>query len=219
MPVRPIKKTNNYFISTEGFVFKIVDGKEIICTPKQTPISKEIQVFINNKPYNLLYLMMEYFIGDINQNQSYKFTITKELTIPANSIIIKNRLAKEDLLPPEVADMFKYKCHAKASSANSRHEQKISPVDVYKTLAVHDFKCVYCNTCLHPNNWHLDHFNSIHKGGHNMFENIVPSCGVCNIMKGALDGFQFYKRCKMVVQNYLFKDNVSIDAHKPKVTL
>lgn len=213
MPFKPIKKTNNYFISSAGYVFKIENGKEIVCKPTRTPISGEVQVFINNKAYNLLYLMIEYFKGDIFQNQSFRFKVDKDLRIPEGSIIIRTALGKNGLSPKEESDMMLYKCHIKASSANGRHHQKVSPIDIYKSLLLHDFKCVYCGRPIHPNNWHLDHFNSLHKGGQNIFENIVPSCPVCNTMKGSLEGHQFYKRCKTIVENYLFKNNVSPNAY------
>lgn len=137
-----------------------------------------------------------------------KFTVTKDLRIPFNSIIITPALGKGILSAAEEAKMYRYKCEMKASAANSRCGDKISRLDVYKTLSIHGFKCVYCGYVFNPGNWHLDHFASISKGGKNKLENIVPSCDVCNIMKGAMDGHQFYARCLQITKNYMFKSTI-----------
>ena len=101
--------------------------------------------------------------------------------------------------------MFQYKCFEKANSANSRSEQKISATEVYKVLQVCSKKCVYCQSKLHPNDWHLDHFTSLSTGGKNIFENLVGSCSRCNLMKGSLDGWQFYSKCLSIVANFIYK--------------
>ena len=51
-------------------------------------------------------------------------------------------------------------------------------------------KCWYCGTELNEKNWHVDHFEPINRvGGEIMnperdtFENKVPACPSCNIMK------------------------------------
>jgi 5-methylcytosine-specific restriction endonuclease McrA len=68
-----------------------------------------------------------------------------------------------------------------------------------------NFKCVYCNKNLKEKNWHLDHFQALSTGGNNSLENLVSSCARCNIMKGNLDGYGFYKKCQEIVNNSLFK--------------
>jgi hypothetical protein len=208
MPVYPLLKTRNYFISSEGFVFKIENGKEVRVQPYQTKKSKEVCVFIDKKPYNLLHLMIQHFIGNLKITDKLKFTITKDLTIPLNSIIIKPALGKVGGLTPEQeAEMFKYRCSFKANAANSRCEHKLTTVQVYTTLLIHEFKCIYCGEKIKPTNWHLDHFTAVSKGGRNILENIVPSCAECNMMKGAMDGQQLFVRCIRILKNYMFRDS------------
>lgn len=212
MPHLPIKKTRNYFISTAGYVFKIENGKEVKCKVTKTPNTKEIRIFIEKKQCSLLYLMIEYFIGDLKPSDIVRFTANKDLEIPLTSIRI-TKATGGNLSPEEEAQMFKFKCDFKARSANMRCDDKITTAAVYKVLAISGFKCVYCSDTLHPNSWHLDHFTSISRGGKNMLENLVASCGTCNIMKGALDGRQFYKKCKQIVENYLFKKESESGCH------
>lgn len=205
MPFKPLLKTKNYFISTAGYVFRVENGREIICKPSQTPNTKEVQVFVNGKPYNLLYLMIEHFRGEIKVTDKIKYTIDKDLRIPETSIIIKSAVGKNEVITAEQeAGMYNYKCYLKANSANARSEQKITGFEVYRALCACNFKCVYCGAKLTPHNWHLDHYIPLSKTGRNVFENLVASCSVCNKMKGSLDGLQFYSKCKRIVEKFSF---------------
>ncbi len=44
--------------------------------------------------------------------------------------------------------------------------------------------CIYCGNNLNPfNNFHIEHFHPISKGGKNDIENLFPSCQKCNMRK------------------------------------
>lgn len=209
MPTLPLLKFTNYFINTNGEIFKIVNGREVRVLPYRTPKSKDIIVVVENKPYNLLHLMTQHFHAtQLKITDRVRFKVTKDLRIPAGAIRITDSLGLNGLTREEEAKMYRYKCELKASAANARCEDKISRIDVYRTLSIHGFKCVYCGYFFHAANWHLDHFASISKGGKNKLENIVPSCDVCNIMKGAMEGNQFYTRCLQITRNYMFKSTI-----------
>lgn len=206
--VHQIRGTKNYFISEAGFVFKIENGKEVKVKPRLTPKSKEVRVFIDNRDYNLLNLMIEYFIGDLKPTDTIRHKVNKDLEINLTSIKIRPALGNSGLSRERESLLNKYNCQIKATSANARAIDKITGIEVLKTLEVSDFKCVYCNTDLKPHNFHLDHFQSFFKGGKNVFANLVASCNRCNIMKGALEGKEFYLHCKRVAEKYLYKSDI-----------
>ena len=212
MATHLIKGTRNYFISSQGYVFKIENGKEVRCKPRLTPKSKEVMVFIDGKDYNLLYLMIEYFFGEIKPTDTIKHTVNKDLEINYTSIKIRTATGNDELSAHEEKLMSDFNCQIKANSANSRAMDKITGIEVLKVLQVSNFKCVYCGTELHPKKFHLDHFQSLHKGGKNVFANLVASCNRCNIMKGALEGKEFYLSCCRIAKNYFYKDDIP----KPK---
>lgn len=43
--------------------------------------------------------------------------------------------------------------------------------------------CYYCGCKIKEDDFHVDHFIPIAKGGTNDFENLVPSCKICNQAK------------------------------------
>lgn len=203
MPTHLIKSTTNHFVSSAGYVFKIINGKEFKLTPFFNNDKSELYVSINKKNVNLLYLMIEYFDLKYTPNDSLKFKITKELEIPLGSIII-NPIAID--VSDEDENIIKaYRCADKASSANARCQEKISPLQVLSVLNSNKFTCIYCATELKPKDWHLDHYYPVSKGGKNVIGNLVSSCSTCNRMKGAQTGEQFYSQCKSIVKNFLFK--------------
>lgn len=203
--VKPLLKFHNYFIHSDGYVFKTELNKEEIVKARQTTKSKEVFIAIEGKQYNLLNLMIQHFIGDLNADDRVRFKISPGLKINLSSIIIKKSIGSSLLTPENEATLYNFKCDQKASSANSRCVEKLTAVEVFRTLSIHQFKCVYCGIDLIHGHWHLDHFKSIARGGKNVLENVVPSCGVCNIMKGVLEGDQFFNMCKTVANNYMFK--------------
>jgi len=212
MKTHLIKGTRNYFISSNGYVFKVEKGKEIRCKARLTPKSKEVRVFVNGKDCNLLYLMIEYFFGEIKPTDSIKFKINKNLEISYNSIRIRSAIGNDKLSAHEEKLLFDFNCHIKATSANARAMDKITGIEVFKVLQISDFRCVYCGCQLHPKTFHLDHFQSLHKGGKNRFRNLVASCNICNLMKGAMDGNEFYAMCKKIVSKYLYANNLPIES-------
>lgn len=217
MPFKQLFKLPNYFISSAGYVIKISQGKEVIVRTYKTRRSKDVFVEIEKKHYNLLHLMVQHFHGDIKFNHSIKFKVDKDLRIPLSSIRIREAVGKNGLNKEDEAILYNFKCDLKANSSNSRCEQKLTAIDVFRTLSIHQFKCIYCLAELTPNTWHLDHFKAISTGGKNIIENIVPSCFVCNTMKGALEGDQFYTWCKKISNNYMFKDSIFLN-YKPQTT-
>ncbi len=205
MPHVQLKKYPNHFISSAGYVFKIENGKERELKARKAKRSKKVFVMIERKEYELVNLMMEYFEISSTPYDKIYYTFNSEGRIPLSSIRIKQFLNKTELSENDEKLMFKYCCDIKSNAANARATEKITPVQVFYSLKIHDFRCVYCGISVQYNNWHLDHFSALSKSGKNVFENIVPSCSSCNIAKGALDGNQFYKLCKAVSENYKFK--------------
>jgi 5-methylcytosine-specific restriction endonuclease McrA len=204
MATKKINFASNYFISEAGYVFKVEKTKEIILPIHKKPHTVNPFVYIMDKPYDLLYLMIEHFNIHITPHDSIRYKLSKNNTMPLNSIkIIKTK--KTYLLEDNDAKIFNdYKCNEKATSANLRCEFKISGNDVLAVLKLYEFSCVYCSKKLKNAPWHLDHFYPLSKGGKNKIENIVPSCPRCNVMKGDLDGMQFVKWCKKVLEKNTF---------------
>lgn len=205
----PFLKTNNYFIDSEGFVIKIINGREEIVVPFKSKKGKFLMVRVNDKHYNLLYIMVQHFLPELKISDNLKYRSTRDSRIPVKYISTISDFGNSELSYDDKVKIHNFKCKSKSAFANSRSKDKITFVEVYKTLCMHNFKCVYCGVLLPHNNWHLDHFNSLSNGGRNVLENIVPACSVCNIMKGPLEGNQFYVLCKKVTENYLFKSTVN----------
>lgn len=205
MQFKPINKCHGYFIAKEGYVFKTENAKDVRIPAVQSPKSKDVYVSVRGKNMNLLHIVLEHFHPEIKYNDKIKFRITYDLRIPADSV--KLIALKLDLDPEDEARLYKYSCDRKCHSANARSKDKLTAIQVYTTLKIHQFKCVYCGCTILCKNWHLDHFVSLHKGGTNRFENIVPSCPECNLMKGPLEGFEFYNRCSRIAANFMFSDS------------
>lgn len=52
-------------------------------------------------------------------------------------------------------------------------------------------KCYWCNCKILNNNYHLDHYIPLSKGGSHTIDNIVISCPSCNLRKSNKDPYQF----------------------------
>lgn len=203
---KALKELPGYFIDEHGKVFRLVSGKEEEL--KATKSKKTGRLFFvhDKKSIDYLNLMIKYFCPNIKETDKVSYRVGKDGRIGLKAIRIKpftsNILDKQEELK-----MHEYKCSDKCSSSNSRCADKLTTIQIYISLKIHDFKCVFCGVLLHPGNWHLDHYHPLAQGGKNVFENIVPSCPTCNLMKGALTGEQFYKRCCIIVNAFLFKDS------------
>lgn len=204
MEFAKLKGTENYYVSKKGYVIIIEKGKERVLVPFEHHKSKNLYVKIKGKKMSLLTIMIQTYIPEIlcQDRISYKITNNK---IPLNSIKVK-RFSKDWLDEDREQIMINFKCRQKAASANMRSTQKITSLEIFTTLNIHNFQCVYCSSPLKEDDWHLDHYYPISKGGGNVFENLVPSCSICNKMKGALLGGQFYRHITKVYNNFLFKN-------------
>ncbi|HYH14322.1 MAG TPA: HNH endonuclease signature motif containing protein [Flavisolibacter sp.] len=211
----PIKKVPNYFIHKSGYVIKIVNGKEQRVIPFKTKKSQKVFVKINDAPRELVYLMMEYFDIKFTPYDRISYKVTDNLEIPFESIKVKQFASKHDLPEQDERLLYKYKCDFKANASNFRSKEIVTPLQVFLTLKINNYSCVYCQEKLIPENWHLDHFTPLSKGGKNIFENIVPSCAKCNIMKGALDGYQFYAHCRKIANLCIYNGKDLLSNYNP----
>lgn len=66
---------------------------------------------------------------------------------------------------------------------------KVGDIDLNKIIS--NKKCYWCNTKILDNNYHIDHYIPISKGGEHSNDNLVLSCPKCNLTKGAKDPFIF----------------------------
>lgn len=203
MATKKIKFKSNYFISQAGYVFKIENGKEerIEIHYKKTTVNPFI--YIDDKPYDLLYLMLEYFEIKVGVNDSIRYKKSKTLEIPLSSIKIIKSINSTKYNDEDAKLYIKYKCDQKAYSTNIRCEFRISGNDIFGLLKAYGFKCVYCASKLKPT-WHLDHFIPVSKGGKNKISNLVTSCPRCNMMKGDMHGIQFIAKCDKILKNNIF---------------
>jgi len=199
--IKPINDTKRYFISNKGYCFKISKSKEVeipINMVKGVP-----KVRIQNEKRSLVYLMVEYFIDLKYADCKFTYKL-KNNRLPIENIKY-NKLPKKHTHDERI--IFEFKCREKSYSHNSRvnHRQKISHLDILNTLKRNNFNCFYCNDKIKSKKWHLDHVVPISKGGINSFNNIVPSCRECNLMKGGIDLDCFIKKCKKINNNFLNK--------------
>ena len=200
-----VRGTENYYISKKGYVIIIENGQERKIKSFEHHKSKNLYVKIRGKKLSLLTLMLESFIPDMLCQDRFSYKVI-DGRIPLSTIKVK-KFSKEWLDKDREQIMLNFKCRQKASSANMRDRHKITALEVFTTLNVHNFSCVYCGCTLKENDWHLDHYYALSKGGQNVFENIVPSCSICNIMKGSLLGGQFYSHVGKIYKNFFFKNN------------
>lgn len=203
--IKPLKNHLGYFIHVSGFVFKTYQGKDIILEATHDIKSNSVFIEINGVRMNLLYLMVENFMPKIGQHQQFKYTVQNKSRIPLNSIKVTDFTSTVNDLHIEV--IHKFNCKQRADNANLRASAKITPVHIAEVLILHDFKCVYCSEELNQMSWHLDHIIPLSKSGANKFENIAPSCAVCNIMKSNTHPTSFYNKCLKIAANYKFKDS------------
>lgn len=52
-------------------------------------------------------------------------------------------------------------------------------------------KCYWCNNKIINNNYHIDHYVPLSKGGEHTINNLVVSCPNCNLKKGNKDPYEF----------------------------
>lgn len=194
--VKQIKNTTKYFISDEGFCFRIINNKEVII-PIEI-INRIPKVKIENNKFNMILLMIEYF-GKLEKpifKTSFKIVDGK---LPLSNINIKYPNNNE----LDSVNIFRYKCAEKAKYHNSRVNYKniITSEEVLDCLKRTDFKCFYCNEKIKTKTWHLEHLVPISKGGLNDYKNIAASCKECNLMKGAIDMKTFIKKCYKIIKH------------------
>lgn len=197
---KELKESPNYFICEDGYVYHLKNGKEIKCELFLNK-RKRVMVRTNNGSHDLVYLMIRYFIQEYKVKLKFTYKRNKNLEIPLNKIKI---YTQKELRNDEL-NLLVWKCKSKANNSNRRSNQFISEYDVYRVLQMYNFTCVFCGEKLNNNDWHLDHYTPLSKKGLNKLENLVASCEICNIMKGALHGDHFHKRCIKISENFLFK--------------
>ena len=205
-----IPKTHNYFISKSGHVYKIINGKEVKLNIEPHHKNGMPYVKINGIYKSLLQLMVDNYLPEIKATQTLSYSIGKDLSIPLSSIKVKTIL-NDWISDDDERIMINFKCSIKASAANSRCKNVdiLTPLQVFLSLKIHEFKCVYCGDFLKETDWHLEHYVPLSKGGKNVFNNILPSCSICNFMKHNLNASKFYNQCLKISKNYLFKNDLS----------
>jgi hypothetical protein len=199
-----VKGTKNYFVCEMGFVFKTMNRKEFIIPGVIDWGSYTVIVKIDNREINLAYLIASHLLPQIDLDSKFDYTINKDGYIPANSF--KTETVLNNLTELDYKAMRLLGCFEKASNANLRNCIKVSAAEIYSVLQRFNFKCIYCGDIIQDSTWHLDHFYALARGGTNNAKNLVSSCSVCNIMKGALDGNAFHRRCKVISENFLLKE-------------
>ncbi len=204
-----VKRTVNYFIENTGRIIKIEYGKEVEVIPWKTKRSKKMFVMINGKPMDYLLLMIEHFKPEISQSDKIVFKVQKNGRIPESAIKVKPFIFGQ-LSNEEVLILHEYKCVEKSTAANSRSQEIITPLQVYTSLKIHNFHCVYCNDEINPKDWHLDHFLPLARHPRqNTFGNIVPACPDCNNMKGSIEPQRFFRKCQAISKSYMFQNDMS----------
>lgn len=192
-----------YFIHVTGYVVKVLGPrKEVRINAMVEENSKNVFVEIDGVKKNLLYLMIENFMPDVKMNQQFRYSIKNGNEIPLQVIRVTDFVSSISSLHEET--IHKYKCKQRAEAANVRGEGIITPLHVAECLINNNFKCLYCNDHLDIRNWHLDHFIPLAKGGTNRFDNIVPSCYMCNLMKGAFSPAKFEKQILKIASHFKY---------------
>lgn len=185
-------------------MFACKNGKDYVIEGERDEKSNFIYVTIRGKKLNLFYLMVEYFMPVIGQNQQYRYSVQYGNRIPTSSIFISDFSSEVSDLHVEV--IKNYNCRQRSESANLRGYGKITPVHIAETLINNNYSCVYCGEYLNAKSWHLDHFIPLSKHGLNRFDNIVCSCATCNTMKSNINPYDFYKKCISISKNFVFKN-------------
>jgi len=211
MNCKRLKFCESWFLSIDGYVFKVRNGKETRIHIFKSNKAGNPYVIFNNIKYRIIDLMIEYWVGPVKLTDRVSYKILHDFSIPLSSIIVKPFLSKFDGISLDDENkLHQYGCETRAWSANSRSDQLITAVEVYIALKTHDFKCVYCNRILNPLRWHLDHFYPLSKTGTNRFENLVPACSRCNLMKSNIDPYQFIAHCKRIIDENRFSEKPHI---------
>lgn len=78
-------------------------------------------------------------------------------------------------------------------------------------------KCWYCG-CDLPKRWHIDHFHPVKRNPDNTltnpendhFDNLVPACPSCNIMKSSMD----IERFRDLIANFVTRLNRDITIYR-----
>ena len=81
------------------------------------------------------------------------------------------------------------KC-AKQRQRARKYGHKTTTNDIRKLLLQAQDKCYWCKSKLN-NNYHIDHYVPLSKGGTNEITNLVISCPKCNLEKNAKDPYLF----------------------------
>lgn len=195
-----IKGTTNHFISEAGYVFKVENNNEVRLKIIKKDKHTNPYVIINGKQCDLLYLMIEYFTKGYKPTDRIKFTVVEGANeIPASSIFIKPFTNVYAMSEDDKIMFSKFRCEGRSISANARCSEKVSPLEVFEALKVTGFKCMYCDCDLKPHLWHLDHYIPLSKKGKNVFENLVPACRKCNLMKSSMEPLHFISHCARIV--------------------
>ena len=83
----------------------------------------------------------------------------------------------------------------KISYKNSKHRRRSSikdgNININDILQLSKNSCYWCDCKILNNNYHLDHYISLSKGGIHTIDNIVISCPSCNLRKSNKDPYQF----------------------------
>lgn len=196
--VKEIKKYKGHFISDLGYCFRVYKGKETII-PSYILKGKP-RVKLGIKTYDLLSLMVEYFIGLLPDGYRISYKVENGKIPLYNIKITKPKTTKS--LSDEYL-MFKYKCDIKSRNQNIRvsHEDVLTKEDVLNCLKRSDFKCIYCGEKIKSKDWHLDHVHPLCLGGKNRPNNIAAACPVCNLMKGKFQMGKFISHCYKIFKN------------------
>jgi len=207
---KQINGTKNYFISKDGFCYKTLGFKKQII--KIEIINGIPKVKIKNNKMNFVLLMIEYFVELESEiyKTSYKINDGKISLNDINITYLKSNNSDDE------KKIFMYKCREKANDNNKRvcFTHKITSIDVLNCLKRNNFKCFYCNDNIKTKTWHLEHVVPISKGGLNSFDNIAPSCKICNLMKGSLFKEDFINKCYKIVNNEFKNKGFKITINK-----